>query len=53
MTNGESAVQCHRSGLSLRQVDEMLAQVQIVAGLLDSYAPDACQALSRRDARRR
>ncbi|WP_406071173.1 hypothetical protein [Micromonospora sp. NBC_01638] len=33
------------------QVDDIFAQVEILAGLLDSYAPDARQSLSRRDAR--
>ncbi|MEV4822596.1 hypothetical protein [Micromonospora sp. NPDC049274] len=28
-----------------------LAHVEIVARFFDSYAPDACQSLSRRDAR--
>ncbi|MEV4496276.1 hypothetical protein AB0J84_11290 [Micromonospora arborensis] len=33
------------------QVDDILAQVAIVAGFLGSYAPDARQSLSRRGAR--
>ncbi|PZV88397.1 hypothetical protein SAMN05443287_1273 [Micromonospora phaseoli] len=48
---GESAVECHGTGFTLRQVDDILAQVEIVAGFLGSYAPDARQSLSRRDAR--
>ncbi|GIJ24458.1 hypothetical protein [Micromonospora lutea] len=46
----KSAVGCHETGLTLRQVDDLLAQVEIVAGFLDSYAPDARRSLSRRDA---
>lgn len=34
-----------------RKVDDIFAQVEIVAGFLGSYAPDARQSLSRRDAR--
>ncbi|MEV2240447.1 hypothetical protein [Micromonospora sp. NPDC049891] len=35
----------------LRQVDDILAQVRFVAAVPGSYAPDARQSLSRRDAR--
>ncbi|MET8093728.1 hypothetical protein [Micromonospora sp. NPDC005220] len=51
LKTGESAVECHGTGLTLRQVDDILAQVETVAGFLDSYAPDARQSLNRRDAR--
>ncbi|MEU7946726.1 hypothetical protein AB0C50_18785 [Micromonospora taraxaci] len=51
LKTGESAVECHGAGPTLRQVDDVLAQVEIVAGFLDSYPPDARQALSRRDTR--
>ncbi|MET7808702.1 hypothetical protein [Micromonospora chersina] len=51
LKTSESAMECHGTGLTLRQVDEILAQVENVAGFLDSYAPDARQSLSRRDAR--
>ncbi|MEU8218377.1 hypothetical protein AB0C47_21760 [Micromonospora taraxaci] len=51
LKTGENAVECHRSGLTLRQVDDPLAQVTIVAGFLDSYLPDARRALSQRDTR--
>ncbi|MEU5529259.1 hypothetical protein ABZ744_20195 [Micromonospora chersina] len=51
LKTSERAVECHGTGLTLRQVDDILAQVENVAGFLDSYAPDAHQSLSRRDAR--
>ncbi|TYB39759.1 hypothetical protein FXF50_05120 [Micromonospora sp. AP08] len=51
LKTSESAVECHGTGLTLRQVDDILAQVENAAGFLDSYAPDGRQSLSRRDAR--
>lgn len=48
LKTGESALECHGTGLTLRQVDDILAQV---ARFLDSYAPDARRPLSRCDAR--
>ncbi|MET8357781.1 hypothetical protein [Micromonospora sp. NPDC005171] len=51
LKTGESAVECHGTKLTLRQVDDILVQVAIVTGFLGSYVPDACQSLSRRDAR--
>ncbi|MEV6692738.1 hypothetical protein AB0M35_14830 [Micromonospora sp. NPDC051196] len=44
-------MECHGTELTLRQVDDIPALMEIVAGFLDSYAPDARQSLSRRDAR--
>ncbi|MEV4660141.1 hypothetical protein [Micromonospora sp. NPDC049301] len=51
LKTGESALECHGTGLTLQQVDDILAQVEIVAGFLGSYAPHARQSMSRRDAR--
>ncbi|WP_405425857.1 hypothetical protein [Micromonospora sp. NBC_00617] len=51
LKTGESALECHGPGLTLRQVDDILAQVEILAKFLASSAPDARQSLSRRDAR--
>ncbi|MFG3604249.1 hypothetical protein [Micromonospora chersina] len=51
LKTSESAVECHGTGLTLRQVDDILAQVENVAGFLDSYAPDGRQSPSRRGAR--
>ncbi|MEW1585417.1 hypothetical protein AB0283_08225 [Micromonospora vinacea] len=50
---GGGAAECHGTELTERQVDDILAQVEIVAGFLGSYVPDARQSLSRRDAARR
>ncbi|WP_433320033.1 hypothetical protein [Micromonospora chersina] len=44
-------MESHGTGLTLRQVDDILAQVENAAGFLHSYAPDGRQSLSRRDAR--
>lgn len=51
LKTSQCAVECHGTGLTLRQVDDIRAQVENVAGFLDPYAPDAHQSLSRRDAR--
>lgn len=53
LRTGGSAVECHGPRLTRRQVDDVLVQVEAVAGFLDSYSPDARQALSRRGARGR
>ncbi len=50
LTTGESAVECHGTVLTLRQAHDSLAQVEIVARLLGSYAPDARRPLTWRDA---
>jgi len=52
LKTGESAVECHGTGLTRRQVQHTRAQVEIVAGLLGSYAPDVRRSLTWRDARR-
>ncbi|MCP3785436.1 hypothetical protein NLX85_18915 [Micromonospora sp. A3M-1-15] len=48
LKTSQCAVECHGTGLTLRQVDDIRAQVENVAGFLDPYAR---QSLSRRDAR--
>ncbi|WP_327039695.1 hypothetical protein [Micromonospora maris] len=40
-----------RHGLTLRQADDILARVEIVARSPDSYAPGARQVLGRRERR--
>lgn len=50
LKTGESAVECHGTGLTLRQVHDTRAQVEIVAGLLGSYAPDVRRPLTGRGA---
>ncbi|RUL89832.1 MULTISPECIES: hypothetical protein [Micromonospora] len=44
---GGSAVECHGTGLTLRQVDDILARVEIITSSLDSYTPGACRFLGR------
>ncbi|MGW3892316.1 hypothetical protein ACWD69_26840 [Micromonospora chokoriensis] len=49
LKTGGGAVECHGSGLTLRQVDDVFAQVEAV----DSYSPDARQSVSRHGTRER
>ncbi|MET7470702.1 hypothetical protein [Micromonospora sp. NPDC005211] len=50
LRTGASAVECHGTGLTLRQVHDTRTQVEIVAGLLGSYASDAGRSLTWRGA---